>query len=96
MEFRMRIAFSLVALLLAAPAFAQDAGETAVMAETTRGDRFPDADVAGANFQVGTEVTVLFVMGDRLRVRRGDQYGWIPKANVVPAVAAVPALDIVE
>ncbi len=92
----MRIVLSLVALLLTVPAFAQEAGETTVMAETTRGDRFPDADVAGANFEEGSEVTVLFVMGDRIRVRRGDQYGWVAKANVVPTVDAVPAEDAVE
>ncbi len=92
----MRIVLSLVALLLAVPAFAQEVGETAVMAETTRGDRFPDADVSGANFVEGQEVTVLFVMGDRIRVRRGDQYGWITKANVVSTVDAPPVEDAAE
>jgi hypothetical protein len=66
------------------------------MAETTRGDRFPDADVAGANFEEGQEVTVLFVMGDRLRVRRGDQYGWIAKASAVATAAAEPVEDPAE
>jgi hypothetical protein len=48
--------------------------------------RFPDADVAGPVFAAGTRLEVLVREGDRVRVRAGEDYGWV-SASLVTAVA---------
>ncbi len=58
--------------------------------------RFADAEIAGPLLAAGEMVFVVCEDGTRLRVRRGNTYGWI-EANAVteeaPAVAA-PEIDL--
>lgn len=78
----------LVALTLGADALAEDAYTIAETPST----RFPDADVAGPSFDANLRVEVLVHDGDRLRVRDGDDYGWIA-ASAVTASAPDPMSD---
>lgn len=68
-------------------AWAQDAagltrGDTVWVVEEIRSERFADAAVTGPVFRPGEPVTVLFVEAARLRVRKGDRYGWVPSTAV--------------
>jgi hypothetical protein len=89
----------LLLVAFTAPAFAQDAPtplppsalvlglDVAPIAEIASA-RFPDAQVTGPTFAAGESVRVLFVDGARVRVRKGDRYGWVPADQLGP----VPAL----
>jgi hypothetical protein len=75
-------------LAFGADAFAEDAFVTA----ETPSKRFPDADTAGPTFAANTQVEVLVHDGARVRVRDGDDFGWIA-ATAISADAPDPMSD---
>ena len=85
----MRVLIAIIALFVATPALAQDVGETVVLGTEIRSMRFSDADVTGPTFQEGEEATVLYVLGDRLRLRKADRYGWVSADVIAPTTDAV-------
>jgi hypothetical protein len=79
-------------LLLLSLAFAQDP-EQAWLVEDATALRFPDAEVPGPELDANERVTVLFREGDLVRVRAGDEYGWVPSAKITttaPEGATIP------
>ncbi len=80
-------------------AWAQDhaTGDEVFMVSETRSERFADADHAGPTFRDAESVTVLYVEGDRVRVRKGDRFGWVDATKVTadsPVVNSnAPAFD---
>lgn len=86
----MRVAL-LAALLFAAPALAQDAGEKGYLVEDVASQRFADAEVPGPELKSGDEVVVLFREGERVRVRKGTGYGWVDADTVSPFPQGGPA-----
>ena len=62
--------------------------------------RFPDADTVGPTFAKDARLEVLVQDGERLRVRDGDNYGWIDAAAVTseapPTSDGAQNLDISE
>ncbi|MCO4746569.1 MAG: hypothetical protein KC912_17375 [Proteobacteria bacterium] len=74
-----RILCTLAALLVSSSAFAQ---ETAWAIEDVASKRFPDAEVEGPKVSEGARVTVLVREEERVRVRVGTDYGWIPAASL--------------
>jgi len=82
----MRSVIAAIVLLVPALAIAQEVGDEVVLGEDVRSLRFPDADVTGPTFDEGDSVTVLFVTGDRLRVWKGNDFGWI-NASAIAAPA---------
>lgn len=86
----MRVLATLVALVLSAPALAQDTG---FIQEDVTSKRFPDAEVDGPKLTAGARVTVLVREEERLRVRAGTSYGWVPAdvvAETKPDTGAAP------
>src|SRR5687768_8435035 len=57
----------------------------------TASQRFPGEDVPGPTITAGTEVVVIVTEGDRVRVHKDDQYGWVP-ASALTAVAPMPTM----
>ncbi len=98
----------LLCLSLSTPALAQDgalAGATpgqtltGAQAETlgwTTGPvelkRFPDADAVTLALPADAQVTVVLVDGDRYRVRRGTDFGWLAadQLSLLPPASALP------
>ncbi len=75
---------------------APQAGGKYLVADTASA-RFPDAAVPGPTFTAGAPVVVLIEQGDRSRVMKGDQLGWVPTASLTdtaPAISLPPALDM--
>lgn len=91
----MRLVVSLFALVLALPAAAQEVGDVVELAESANSLRFYDADVTGPVFEAGVALRVLYVEGDRVRLRRGDRYGWVNWSELVFEAPAepVPAIE---
>lgn len=89
----MRTVLSVVALLTltlaASPAVAQELGEAAVISETTSSIRFVDADVPGPIFNEGDAVILLYRVSGQSRVRKGNQYGWIPSTAMADPATMV-------
>jgi len=73
----MRRLITLVLLGLAAPAFAQ---EPAWVTEQVESTRFADAEHPGPPLDEGDRVEVVLRDGDRVRVRKGTRFGWVPAA----------------
>jgi hypothetical protein len=86
----MRFALVLALLGLSLPAAAQSQGEQMKLLEEVDSKRFPTDGTPGPTFQKGDLVTVLWVEGDRLRVFRGNRFGWIPADKVEPAPQSTP------
>lgn len=88
-------------LLLLSIAFAQEPAEQAWLVEDAPSLRFPDAEVAGPEFDAEQRVTVLFREDERVRVRSGNDYGWVPAEVLTteapegaePPPSAAPAGD---
>jgi hypothetical protein len=57
----------------------------------TPSKRFADSDVAGPTFQEGAAVIVLVEDGARVRISKGDDYGWVPKSVLGESMPATPA-----
>ena len=56
------------------------AAETVVVTEDVQSLRFPDDEkVQGPFLSAGDEVEVVFEEGDRVRIRKGTTWGWIPR-----------------
>lgn len=82
---------TLAALLFSSSALAQEA---AWAVEDVVAQRFADADVEGPQVTKGARVSVLVREDDRVRVRVGTDYGWIPATAISaerPAAIAPPA-----
>lgn len=71
----------LVAMWMLLWPFPALAAEIVWATDTVESVRFADADVKGPTFEAKARLEVLFRDGDRVRVRRGDSYGWIPAAK---------------
>ncbi len=67
---------------------APQAGGKYLVAETAS-VRFPDAAVPGPTFPAGAPVVVLVEQGDRSRVMKGDQLGWVPTAALTDTAPAI-------
>lgn len=81
----MRFIVMVAALLLTAPALAQEGdNEVGFVQEDTTSLRFPDAEVEGPDLVSGARVTVLVREEDRVRVRAGTSYGWVPASAIGP------------
>jgi len=79
---------------LAQDADSVDLGATVFPITDVHSVRFPDVTVTGPLFLANQSVTVLYVEADRLRVRKGDRYGWVPREEVTTEapVTDAPAL----
>ncbi len=75
---------------LAPAAVATDAPEKRWAVSDVDSKRFADDDTAGPTFKAGDELLLIVTDGSRVRVRRGDRYGWVP-ASAVTAEAPAPA-----
>lgn len=68
-------------------------GQQAWLLEATPSQRFPEGEVEGPEFEADERITVLYIEPERVRVRRGSRYGWVP-ADALTAEApegAAPA-----
>lgn len=87
----MRACAALALLLLSLPASAVGVGDTVYAKNLTPSARFPDADDKGPVFDEEARLVVVFVEGDKLRVRGDeDAFGWVD-ASAVTDVG--PAFD---
>lgn len=87
----MRMFSVLVALIFSGSAFAEDVvyavGEVSSV-------RFADADVKGPTFAANAQLDVLLRDGARVRVRAGDDYGWVAASSVTATAPAAPAMSV--
>lgn len=93
-------------LFVPALAFAQDeapegpaiaVGEAVFVTEDVRSKRFVDTDLSGPSFEANESVKVLYLDGERARVRRGSRYGWVDASLLTadnPAAGAPIDIDI--
>jgi hypothetical protein len=89
----MRILGCVLALVVATPALAQEVG---FVQEDVVAKRFPDAETEGPSLVKGARVTVLVREGERVRVRAGTSFGWVPATAIgeaMPEGSAPPAFD---
>ena len=89
----MRTLSLVFSLLYAASAFA---AETLVTTEDVQSVRFVGETIEGPFFTSGAKVTVLAKEGDWVRVRKGDDYGWVERSRLAenapqPTLEAPPA-----
>jgi hypothetical protein len=78
-------------LLFVALAFAENPrGSVRYVVADVVGARFPDADTAGPMLATGDMVIVLFDDGARVRVRKGDGYGWVAAEMLSETAPAEP------
>jgi hypothetical protein len=78
--------------LLPMPGFgARPSAEARWLVADTASQRFPGEEIAGPTFTAGTEVEVIVTDGDRVRVRKDEQYGWVP-ASALTDAAPIPTL----
>jgi hypothetical protein len=68
-------------VVLLVPGLAWAADEVVWTLTEATSTRFADRDVAGPVFKAGTKLVVLVHDGDRLRVRDGDDFGWVKEAS---------------
>ncbi len=94
----MRTLLFALGLLVSFSASAQEAGDTVFAARDVETKRFADAPAAGPALSLGDRLTVLYVDGDRVRISRGDRYGWVAadaltaeNPNPEPVAPATPA-----
>ena len=85
----MRLIVTLLALLAAHPAFAQ---EIVWAAEAVTAQRFPDAEVAGPAIEEGARLKVLARQDDLVRVQVGTDFGWVG-ADAVVDTPPVPDVE---
>mgnify|MGYP001372292824 CR=1 FL=1 len=90
----MRSLALVLGLVFATTASAQSVGDVVTVNEDVRSLRFPDADVTGPTFDEGQSATVLYVMDGRVRLRRGNDYGWVDGSVVaLPEPVAIELDD---
>ena len=88
-------ALCLSILMLAAPAFAFDAGDTVFAKASTPSTRFADADTEGPTFDADTRLIVLVAEGERLRVMAPQgTFGWIATEAVTDVAPKSDEIDI--
>ena len=76
-------------------ASAQEATPEVVWAKAeVKSVRFADDTVAGPTFERNAQLEVILREGNRVRVRQGDDYGWIPASTVT--TEAPPTFDAAE
>jgi len=91
----MKFLVVIAGLLLSLSAFAEpEVGEQAWLTENTSSMRFIDAEVAGPEFVSGKAVTVLFVEGERARVKGEKGFGWVALTSLTSEKPATPDLDM--
>jgi len=76
-----------VLFLLLSVAFAEDLWVTAPV----EGVRWPDVTTVSVTLAEGDKVEVLVRDGDKARVRKGTDFGWIPAADLTDVAPATPA-----
>ena len=69
---------------------AQPGGTARYVQSEVASQRFLEGSTAGPLFPVGSAVVVLTEQGDRARVMKGDQFGWIPLASLGDTPPATP------
>jgi hypothetical protein len=89
-----RVLGLVVGLIFANSAFA---AEIAWMTEGVQAKRFLGEEVVGPFFEAGTRLDVLVEEGEWIRVRKGEDFGWvelksITKEEPVAATPEAPAL----
>lgn len=67
--------------------------ETLYAATAAEGVRWPDVAVVTVDVAPGDPVEVLARDGDRVRVRKGTAFGWVPAAALVSTPPATPPSD---
>ena len=86
----MRILVLIVGIVLGNSALAADA---VWMTEDVQSKRFLGDEVVGPFFATGTRLDVLFREGDWVRVRKGEDYGWVEAKAVSEEEPIAPAPD---
>lgn len=64
--------------------------ETRWAAADAEGVRWPDATVVSVKLATGDEVEVLATDGDKVRVRKGVEFGWVAAASLTTVAPAKP------
>ncbi|MFK7931128.1 MAG: hypothetical protein AB8H79_23285 [Myxococcota bacterium] len=87
-------ALLILTALVSVPALAIDVGDTVYATSDTPSLRFPDADDAGPMVNKDTELVVLVVEADRLRVMttQDKAFGWVP-ADAITEERAAPDMQ---
>lgn len=57
-------------------------GEPRWVVADVEAKRFAEGDEAGPALKAGDEVELVFTEGDRVRIKKGDRYGWIAASAV--------------
>ena len=78
----MRNLIMLSLLMTSNIAFGQDVGDTAWLLSDQPSKRFLNDSVDGQRFRAKTKVNVLFIEGDRARVKSPDGFGWIDRSSL--------------
>ena len=73
-------------------------GETALptkfVIEDVQSKRFSDKDLPGKSFLAGDAVQVLFETNQLIRIKKGNNFGWVPAATVSDEAPAPPELPL--
>lgn len=81
-------------LLLTALALAENPqGSVRYLTRDTASVRFADAETPGPALIAGDMVIVLFDDGARVRVKKGEGYGWVPADALAEAPPAPPVVE---
>lgn len=67
--------------------------ETLWAASAAEGARWPDAAVVTVRLEPGDEVEVLARKDDKVRVRKGVDFGWVAATALTAVAPAAPAPD---
>lgn len=81
-------ALALLGMLVSTQALAVDPGDTVFVKSDVESARFLDDPTPGPTFDESARVTVLFRVGDRIRVFVGDKYGWVLDRQVTSEAPA--------
>ncbi len=66
----------------AAPPVIEEIAPTAWLVEDSKLLRWPDAEAEVTSLPAGTEVEVILREGDKARVRKDLDFGWVPQSAV--------------
>ena len=67
------------------------AGDTVWAIEDVQSTRFPDADTPGLLVEAGDELEIVYREGDRIRIKKSIEFGWIPADKVTEEAPAEDA-----
>ncbi len=79
-------------LVLCSLAFAEDLWAVA----PTEGVRWPDVTAVSVSLVEGDRVEVLVRDGEKVRVRKGTNFGWVPATALTNVEPVTPAIDGAE